>query len=225
VGEQVNGPIQSRQCSSTLGAIAAALAKAQGEMEAAAKANINPHFKSKYADLASVWDACRGPLSKNGLAVLQPVTADGPKVTITTILAHSSGEWISESLTMTAQQNTPQGVGSAITYGRRYGLSAMVGIAPDDDDGNAASGRQRAVSSVASSIEMSGFEEEAPTEPAGYAAWWLTMVKTSESGVSALREAWKKSPPAFRTFTTSQRAQQWDNLKLCAETAAEPTHA
>jgi hypothetical protein len=115
-------------------------------MQSAEKANTNPHFKSKYADLASVWAACREPLSRNGLAILQPVSAEGPAVTVTTILAHSSGEWISESLTMTAQQNTPQGVGSAITYGRRYGLSSMVGIAPDDDDGHAASGRQRAVS-------------------------------------------------------------------------------
>ena len=132
-------PILTATRSASIASLAAALAKAQGEMEGAAKANVNPHFKSKYADLASVWDACRAPLSKHGLSILQPVKADGAKVTVTTILAHSSGEWIEESLTMTAGQNTPQGVGSAITYGRRYGLASMVGIAPEDDDGNAAS--------------------------------------------------------------------------------------
>ena len=127
--------------SASIATLASALAKAQGEMHGATKDSTNPHFKSKYADLASVWDACRAPLAKNGLAILQPVTAEGNAVTVTTILAHSSGEWIAESLTMTAQQNTPQAVGSTITYGRRYGLSSMVGIAPEDDDGEAATAR------------------------------------------------------------------------------------
>jgi hypothetical protein len=125
--------------SDSIGALVAALAKAQGAMKGATKDALNPHFKSKYADLASVWEACRAPLASNGLAILQPVSAIGPSVTVTTLLAHSSGEWIAESLTMTATANTPQAVGSAITYGRRYGLSAMVGIAPEDDDGEAAS--------------------------------------------------------------------------------------
>lgn len=127
--------------SASIAQLATALAKAQGEMEGAAKDSTNPHFKSKYADLASVWEACRKPLAKHELAILQPVTADGQHVTVTTILAHSSGEWISEALTMVAAQNTPQAVGSTITYGRRYGLSAMVGIAPEDDDGEAGTAR------------------------------------------------------------------------------------
>ena len=127
--------------STSIAKLVSALAKAQGEIAGALKDSENPHFRSKYADLASTWDACRQPLAKHELAVLQPVSANGPHVTVTTILAHSSGEWISEALTLTAQQNTPQGVGSAITYGRRYGLAAMVGIAPEDDDGNAASQR------------------------------------------------------------------------------------
>jgi len=117
----------------------AALSIAQQNIMGASKDATNPHFGSKYADLASVWDACRKPLTEQGFAVLQPVTADGPKVTITTLLAHKSGQWISAELTMTAEKPTPQGIGSAITYGRRYGLCAMVGISPEDDDGNAAS--------------------------------------------------------------------------------------
>jgi hypothetical protein len=127
--------------SSSTAKLFTSLSKAQSEIAGAVKDSENPHFRSRYADLASVWEACREALTKNELAVLQPVSANGPQVTVTTILAHSSGEWISEALTLTAQQNTPQGVGSAITYGRRYGLAAMVGIAPEDDDGNAASQR------------------------------------------------------------------------------------
>ena len=201
--------------SASIAALAAALAKAQGEMEGAAKANVNPHFKSKYADLASVWDACRAPLSKHGLSILQPVRANGASVTVTTILAHSSGEWIEESLTMTAQQNTPQGVGSAITYGRRYGLASMVGIAPEDDDGNAASaGHNQQPARV-----------EAPAQPEGYADWWDDMTATADTGTKALQEAWGKSKPAYRAYTTSQRNAKWEALKALAAKVKEPVSA
>lgn len=135
--------------SPSLAKLGAALSKAQGEIAGAAKDKTNPHFKSAYADLASVWDACREPLSKHELAVIQAPSANGRSVTVETTLVHSSGEWISDSLTMTAQQDTPQAIGSCITYARRYALSAMVGVAPEDDDGNAASqrtnGHERAV--------------------------------------------------------------------------------
>ena len=127
--------------SETLGALALALAKAQAEIRSASRDSENPFFKSKYASLASVWEACRAALSSNELAVLQPTKCAGTRVTITTLLVHSSGEWVAETLTMHAAQNTPQAIGSAITYGRRYGLSAMVGVAAadDDDDGALAS--------------------------------------------------------------------------------------
>src|SRR5574343_335134 len=125
--------------SETVGTLFAALAKAQGAMEAAIKDSENPHFKSAYADLASVWDACRGALSANDLAVIQMPSAYGNVVTVSTYLGHSSGEWIEGKLTLLARSSSPQDVGSAITYARRYGLSAAVGVAPDDDDdGNAA---------------------------------------------------------------------------------------
>ena len=127
--------------SASIAALAGALAKAQAKIAGATKDSLNPHFKSKYADLASIWDACRGPLSANEIAVLQPVSAEGPMVSVTTLLAHSSGEWIAETLVLTAVQNTPQAVGSAITYGRRYGLASMVGVAPEDDDGEASEAR------------------------------------------------------------------------------------
>lgn len=120
--------------------LAAALAKAQGQMENASKDSTNPHFKSKYADLASVWDACRKALSENGLSVIQPAGGGPETVTVTTRLMHTSGQWIEESITMKPMQMTPQGIGSTVTYCRRYALASMVGVAPDeDDDGNAAS--------------------------------------------------------------------------------------
>jgi len=116
-------------------ALARALAKAQAVMEGASKDKTNPAFKSRYADLASVWDACREPLTSNGLAVVQLVTsADKTSVTVETRLLHEGGESLSSTLTLPVEKATAQGVGSAITYARRYGLSAMVGVAPDDDD-------------------------------------------------------------------------------------------
>jgi len=129
--------------SETIGKLAEALAKAQAVMEGAAKTSANPFFKSKYADLASVWDACRKPLSDNGLSVTQTcdVLENIPDmVVIVTTLMHSSGEWISGKLAAKPTKADPQGVGSTITYLRRYSLQSIVGIAPDDDDGNAASG-------------------------------------------------------------------------------------
>lgn len=129
------------QTSESIKEISAALAAAQRLMEGAAKDSSNPFFKSTYADLASVWLAIREPLGANGLAVMQLPSADGPKVIITTLLSHSSGEWISSELTITAKEDTPQAVGSAITYARRYALQSIAGVAPEDDDGERAQGR------------------------------------------------------------------------------------
>lgn len=121
------------------GELFAALAKAQASIQGAQKGNTNPHFKAKYADLASVWDACREALTSNGLSVTQLPSSDGETVSVRTILAHESGQWISSTLRMRPTKADPQGVGSALTYARRYSLAAMVGVAPEDDDGNAAS--------------------------------------------------------------------------------------
>lgn len=128
--------------SPTIALLAEALSKAQAEMENARKDSANPFFKSKYADLASVWEACRGPLGKYGLAVCQmPETGDQSGIIVTTVLMHSSGEWLASQLRMVPMKDDPQGIGSAITYARRYALAAAVGIAPEDDDGNSASGK------------------------------------------------------------------------------------
>jgi hypothetical protein len=121
--------------------LAVALNKVQATIKPAPKDSTNPAFRSKYADLAAVWEACRPALAANGLSVVQMPTAEGGKVSVTTLLLHTSGQWIKSELTMTAGDTKPQTIGSCITYARRYALSAMVGVvADDDDDANAASG-------------------------------------------------------------------------------------
>ncbi len=123
--------------SETIGKLADALAKAQGQITNASRDKENPFFKSKYADLASVWAACREPLSMNGLSVVQ-TTEVSDAVILTTRLLHASGEWISGELSVLPSKKDPQGIGSAITYLRRYGLAAIVGVATEDDDAESA---------------------------------------------------------------------------------------
>ena len=117
-----------------------ALAKAQGEMSAAAKDCANPFFKSRYADLSSVWTACREPLSKHGLSVLQIIQSSDLGDVLHTTLGHSSGQYMTSTMPIrikTDGKNDIQALGATITYLRRYALSAIVGVAPDDDnDGN-----------------------------------------------------------------------------------------
>ena len=121
--------------------ISKAFVKAVSEFGVAVKDATNPFFKSKYADLGSVNDACREGLKNNDLAVFQNV--DGEKNILTTRLCHSSGQWMENSIPLIVAKNDMQGLGSAITYARRYGLMCALGIAPEDDDGNAAvSGQQ-----------------------------------------------------------------------------------
>ena len=119
--------------------LASALSKAQGEVKGAVKDSNNPFFKSKYADLGSVWDAIREPLANNSLAIAQFPQGE---CSLLTILTHSSGEYMAASYTMTPTKKDPQGVGSAITYMRRYALQSVMGVCPEDDDGNQASAKR-----------------------------------------------------------------------------------
>jgi hypothetical protein len=119
--------------------IAAALAKAQANMSRALKQSNNPHFRSKYADLGNVMDACMPSLTEQGIAVVQPTIQDETGRYVETILMHGeSGETLSCRVPLIVAKNDMQGFGSAVTYARRYGLMTMAGIAPEDDDGNAA---------------------------------------------------------------------------------------
>jgi hypothetical protein len=125
--------------------LATALAKAQAKVQGAKKDAENPHFRSKYADLASCWDACREALTVNGLSVVQSprlinVGEGAWMVEVETMLLHGSGQWIRDAIAVPLSKMDAQGAGSAITYGRRYALAAFVGIAPEDDDANAAVG-------------------------------------------------------------------------------------
>jgi ERF superfamily len=148
------------QTSEQINELATALAKAQGAMGGALKDSANPFFKSKYADLESVWNACRKALSENGLSVIQTTSAAEHGVAITTMLAHSSGQWIRDTLALQPKDMAPQGMGSAITYGRRYALAAIVGVYQTDDDGEAAHGRRNSVAAAVAEVSGTGDEEE-----------------------------------------------------------------
>ena len=120
-----------------------ALSIVQGKMSHAVKDSANPFFKSKYADLESVWDACRGLLSANGLAIMQfpgLYSELDKSMSLTTIIGHKSGEWISQEMSVPVTKVDAQGAGSALTYMRRYALAAVVGVVQADDDGNTVSG-------------------------------------------------------------------------------------
>lgn len=137
--------------------IALALAKVQGSIVPPKKDTENPFFKSRYADLAGVWESVRGLLAANDLAFVQLPTTEGQKVSVTGLLLHKSGESIESTITGNATDTKPQSIGSCITYLRRYQMSAMLGIAAEDDDGAAASGTTEKPKSKAQ--ERPGFDK------------------------------------------------------------------
>lgn len=122
--------------------LAKSLSMAQSQMEGALTDSENPFYRSAYADLASVWRAIRKPLTDNLLSVVQLPSALDHKVTVETILLHSSGQFISEILEMSAEKLNPQEIGKLITYMRRYGLAAITGIHQIDDDAESAMKRE-----------------------------------------------------------------------------------
>ena len=142
-----------------------ALSAAQSEIEGAIKNSTNPHFRSKYADLGAVWEACRAPLTKQGISIIQCPSFDTERsvVIVDTIVAHESGYEKSFPLTMPVSKVDAQGIGSAISYARRYALMAAVGIAPEDDDGNAAvaqGGDHKAPATKTSALPKGGASRE-----------------------------------------------------------------
>lgn len=208
-----------------LGELAAALAKAQGQIRNAVTDSENPHFRSKYADLASVWDACRGALSANGLAVMQRVSTSAEGVVITTQLLHSSGQWVKDSATFPVAQRTPQGIGSAITYGRRYALSALVGVAQgEDDDGNADSAppsqERRASRQVAAKVARVAEPKPAPVP--------MESRETDAAHLRARRsKIWKRAESAgateasFKTWASQCLGVAKPSQEITAEDCAK----
>ena len=143
--------------------LAMALHKAQGKIKAALKDSTNPHFRSKYADLSSVVEAVKAPLHSEGIVFLQGIEDAENGVAVETMLLHVSGEWISSTLKIPASKQDAQGYGSAITYGRRYGLQSMCGVPAEDDDGNAATASPpptTRITPVAGSLEALSPEDQ-----------------------------------------------------------------
>ncbi len=133
------------ETSETVDSLFGALAKAQGMFDQPKKTHENPFFKSKYADLADIISATRSGLVANELCIVQgAVAGDGGVVVVPTRLAHSSGQWLQFDVTLPTGKGDAQAIGSAITYARRYGWSAVTGVASEeDDDGNSASGNSK----------------------------------------------------------------------------------
>lgn len=128
-----------------LNSLAAALVNAQRSFAPALKSSLNPHFKSKYVDLAGCVEAVIDALNSNGIALMQHTSESGDGVIVETVFLHESGESMTcGKLHVPAIKQDPQGYGSALTYARRYSLMAACGIAPEDDDGNAASKAKKA---------------------------------------------------------------------------------
>ena len=146
--------------SESIAELAAALSKAQGVMSGVIKDASNPIYNSKYATLAASWDAVRGALSANGLAIVQTCDNGDNSIIVETTLLHSSGQWVSGSISGGTVKADPQGIGSLITYFRRYGLQAICGLAPEDDDGNAATIIQPNIPPSASPVRRTAKPDE-----------------------------------------------------------------
>ncbi|SRR6266566_504516 len=156
--------------SSSVAGLAKALLKAQAALQPAVKDSTNPFFKSSYAGLESIWNACRAALQSNGLTVTQfpgYSVGDPPFATLTTVLVHESGEWIAGTAGAPLKQSDAQGVGSALTYLRRYALAAVVGVVTEDDDGNAASGAKRVERGAKSTAPSKGSAASPPSAESG----------------------------------------------------------
>ena len=152
---------------------AKAFIAAQKGMEAVKKAASNPAFKTKYADLSEVVEAVVPALNGTGVGVIQNAAYDGEWVSVATTMLHESGSSVTSVLRLKPSKTDPQGVGSAITYGRRYSLLAMTGAAPEDDDGNASSGPRQ-------QHQQQQRQPEGPSAAAQYAADQLRQCKTKD---------------------------------------------
>jgi hypothetical protein len=176
--------------------IATALVKAQKAFGPALKSSTNPHFKSRYADLAACVEAVISGLNDNGIALIQKCHNCDNGVMVETVLIHESGEMLEcGTLHVPASKQDPQGYGSALTYARRYSLMAACGIAPEDDDGNSASRRTEIKSTVnenqladlmAAMDETTTLEDLQKTYKTAYAAangdptWQKKVIKSKD---------------------------------------------
>jgi hypothetical protein len=187
-----------------IGALAAALAKAQGELKNIEKGKINTHFKTKYADIADGLDVVRPVLSKHGIAIIQAtdMNPDTGIFWLTTRLVHTSGEWVESIYPLPVGKAQEQG--SAITYARRYSLFSMVGVAGtnEDDDGNAANTAPASPAKAPPKPKVNNVNKET----------LLTEAKqVAAEGTDALREWWTGLPQAERASLTQEEIADLKN--------------
>lgn len=190
--------------------LATALSIAQGQIDDASKGSINPHFRSKYADLAAVRSVIREPLAVNGLSIIQtPKTVQGG-VEVTTLLLHKSGQWISSSLFMPSGKMDAHGLGSAISYARRYSIMSILSLAADDDDGNAAVERPPQQVPAQKTVTITTDDYQRLLDVA---------YQVAAQGQDAMRDWWSKLSKKDRdAFTT-------EDLKALKATAAKVKEA
>ena len=201
--------------SESIAALATALSKAQAQIDDATKDGYNPGFKSKYADLASVRATIREPLAVNDLSVVQgPRKAEGG-VEVETMILHKSGEWISESVFIPVNKWDAHGMGSGITYGRRYGLMALLCIATDDDDGNAAVERGPApIKKVITSAKPAPSAQD-------QAALMGKARAAAKEGVDSFRAFYKALPVSDRELVQGDFLEEMKELAAGADAAKE----
>ena len=188
-----------------IGMLLEALAKAQGIMEGAKEDSSNPFFKSTYADLTSVWAACRAPLSNNGLSVVQTIQLINGNNCLVSILGHISGQWIKSILPIRPAKDDIQSLGSAITYCRRYALAALVGVCPVDDDGESAMDRAKKEGKDAPYIDIKWPENINPPRIDEF------IKKIAESSKMSINNVRKKASENMAEFLVS--FQKWDEKK------------
>jgi hypothetical protein len=195
--------------SETLDKLAMALVQARGKMRPIHKDASNPHFRNSYASLAAISEAATPALLEQGVMVIQSGgAADEAGTEVITRLQHVSGEWIETSVRMPMDKATAQGAGSALTYGRRYGLSAALGIvADDDDDGNAASARGawREQSSAPRSAIPAPRSESGPVIPFGKTKGTTLSAMSDDDLQSAL--SWAQAKGSFTEFQAQAEAE------------------
>ena len=191
--------------SETIAALAAALAKAQAEIQGAIKDKKNPHFKSQYADISNVIDAVRPAYAKYGLSFTQVIHDATDAVGVETLTIHESGEWLSNGIIFVpVSKKDAQGYGSALTYGRRYSLVAAAGVAQEDDDGNAAA-KTAPPAKKLDQIKLSNIE--------------MLLSNAAENGIQALKEKFNEIP------NSDEKSEVWKTCQVSLKAMAEKVTA
>jgi hypothetical protein len=203
--------------SSSIEQLVGALAQSQtefGPIEKDKTAKITStkgNYSYDYADLATVLAVVRPVLSKNGIAVFQPVRMQNGHVSVSTVLAHVSGQWIANDIAFKAGEGDPRSVAGIITYARRYGLITMTGVAPADEDDDAAQ--------VSQQVARQAKQPVAGDAPEDFEGWVTDLRAVADEGNARFYETFNKSRLDLRMYLTRQRTETWEALKGRASTA------